>query len=136
MVGLLARQRAGRGFADLSVDVRTTGLLLCHDGYSACMDDDLPALRDALEKSVILTAKDRENFARLWIEPSLVAGASHISGLYKLAHDEQWQAIGAVLAPDWLIRFPNVPENIEIELVDCLTHSGALTSLASVAAAR
>lgn len=136
MAGLLARQRAGRGFTDLSVEVRKTGLLLCHDSYYTCESDDLPLLRNALEQAVIPTAKDREDFARLWIEPSLAARNSYVSDLYMLAHDEHWQPTGAALASEWLVKFPNVPLNVEKELVDCLTHSGALASLASVAAAR
>jgi hypothetical protein len=136
MAGLLARQRAGQGFANLSTDVRTTGLLLCHNNLIMPDHNDLQALRDGLEQSIIPTAKDREDFACLWIEPSLAAGTSHISALYKLAHDKQWQATGVALAPKWLMTFPHLPKNIELELVDCLTHSGALTALASVAAAR
>ena len=136
MAGLLARQRSGRGFADLSTEVRTTGLLLCHDTYYMSESDDLPLLRDALEQVVLLTAKDRENFARLWLEPSLAACFSHVSGLYTLARDEHWHPTAAALGSEWLIKFSNVPLNVEEQLVDCLTHSGALASLASVAAAR
>jgi hypothetical protein len=136
MAGLLERQRAGKGFSDLTPKVRTTGLLLCHDDRGMCVDDNLPALREALEAIVIPTAKDREDFARLWIEPSLAAGCSHVSGLHMLAYDEKWQPTGATLAGDWLMSYPNLPENIELELADCLTHSGALATLASTAATR
>ncbi len=136
MGGLLARQRAGKGFSDLTPEVRTTGLLLCHNYQGMCVDDDLPALQEALEAIVIPTAKDRRKFARLWIEPSLAAGCSHVPGLHMLASDEDWQPTGAKLAGDWLTSYPNVPENIELELVDCLTHSGALATLESIAATR
>lgn len=136
MAGLLARQRAGEGYSDLTPEVRTTGLLLCHNDGGMCDDDDLPALQEALEAVVIRTAEDREDFARLWIEPSLATGRSHVSGLYLLAYDEHWQSTGAVLAGDWLIKFPKLPEIVELELVDCLTHSGALETLASIATAR
>jgi hypothetical protein len=135
MAGLLARQRANRNFTDLTQDIRRTGLLLCYE-RSICDDKDLQPLMDALEKSVFLNFKDRENFARLWIEPSLAAGRSHISGLYKLANEEQWLVVGATLAASWLMTFPNVPENIEIDLINCLTHSEALHSLATIAATR
>lgn len=136
MAGMLARQRTGQGFANLSADVRTTGLLLCHNNRLVPDHNDLPALRDELEQSVIPTAKDREDFARLLIEPSLTVGILHISALYMLVHDRQWQATGVALASEWLMTYPQLPKNIEFELVNCLTHSGALTSLASIAAAR
>lgn len=136
MAALLARQRSGQGFADLSADVRTTGLLLCHNDFGVHDRDDRQALQEALEEGIILTAKHLEDFVRLWIEPSLVTGISHVSGLYRLAYDKHWQATGAVLAPEWLRTFPNLPENIECVLVDCLTYSGAFASLASIAAER
>ena len=53
-----------------------------------------------------------------------------------LASDEDWQPTGAKLAGDWLTSYPNVPENIELELVDRLTHSGALATLELIAATR
>lgn len=136
MAGLLVRQRAGKGFADLSAEVRTTGILLCRKNFGLHDRDELPVLQDALEQSVFLSAKHREDFARLWIEPSLSTGISHVSGLYELAHDEQWQATGVALVPEWLRKFSSLPGSIESELVDCLTYSGKFVSLASIAAER
>ncbi len=137
MAGLLARWRAGRGLASLPPAVLATGLLLCHDiGGGWCQDEDLSAFRDALEALILPTSQDRVNFTRLWIEPSLAAGRSHIPGLYMFAHNEKWLATGGVLAAGWLTAFLNVPENIELELVDCLTHSGQLVALRSVAIGR
>lgn len=135
MAGLLARYRSGKDFADLNADVLTVGLLLCLNEDGMC-DEDVSGLRDALEKIVIPNARSREAFARLWIELSLVAGCKQVRGLYMLAHDERWQATGAALAGMWLKNFPSLPENIELELVDCLTHSGATSALASISAER
>ena len=137
LAGLIARQRSGLGIADLSKDVQTAGLLICHDNASMCADiDDLNSLRDALEQVVTPTDQDRENFARLWIEPSLVARCTHAPGLHILARNKSWQQAGAVLASEWLIRFPNLPPNVEDELINCLNYSGAYASLTSIATAR
>jgi hypothetical protein len=136
IAGLLARQRAGLDFADLSVDIRTTGLLLLCDDHIGIRDDHRSALRDALEQNAIPTAEERENFARTWIEPLLEASKSNISALHTLAHDERWQATAAALAPNWLLKYSNLPRQLELQLVDCVIHSGALVSLAAVAAAR
>ena len=137
MAGLMARQRSGLGFTDLSKDVQTAGLLMCHDNASMCADlDDLNSLRNTLEQVVIPTDKDREDFARLWIEPSLAARCTHAPGLHILARRKSWQQAGAALASEWLIRFPYLPLNVEEELINCLICSGALASLASIAAAR
>ncbi|MDP9941390.1 NACHT domain-containing protein [Ectopseudomonas alcaliphila] len=137
MAGLLVRHRTGKGLADLTASAQTVGLLLClHFDTSICIDSDLPALREELEKHVIPTDAARECFTRLWIEPSLAAGISSVSGLYKLAHDDAWKPTGSALASEWLMKFPNLPGVIELELVDCLTYTGELESLALVAKAR
>lgn len=137
MAGLLARHRAGKGFMGVPRHVLLSGLLLCLNDRGGAVDQsDCSSLREALEAIVVPTAKDREDFARLWIEPSLAAGCDHVIGLYKLAHDDPWQSTGATLAPAWLMRFTRVPERIEAELVDCLTYAGALGPLVSIAASR
>ena len=135
MAGLLARQSSGDWFDGVPPEVLTIGLLLCHNDHGLSVDD-VSSLREALEAIVIRTEQKREDFAKLWIEPSLAAGSAHVSGLYMLAHDEQWQAAGASVAGRWLADFPNVPEAVELQLVDCLTHTGALDTLASIAAER
>ena len=136
MAGLLARHRAGKGFVGVPSAVLESGLLLCLNGGMSVDQSDWSALQTALEGIVIPTAKDRENFARLWIEPFLAAGCAHVNGLYQLAHDDVWRATGATLAAGWLTMFTDVPEQAEAELVDCLTQSRALSVLAPIAAAR
>ncbi|MFP7634927.1 NACHT domain-containing protein [Pseudomonas veronii] len=137
LAGLIARQRSGLGVKDLSKEVQIAGLLMCNDNASMCSDlDDMNSLRDTLEQVVIPTYQDREDFARLWIEPSLVARCEHAPGLHILAHNESWQQVGAALASEWLIRFPCLPQNVEEDLINCLIYSGAYVSLASIAAER
>jgi hypothetical protein len=137
MAGLIARQRSGVGFADLSREVQKAGLLMCHDNASMCADlEDINSLRDSLERVVMPTSKDREEFARLWIEPSLKHRCPHAPGLYLLARNQQWQQTGVVLASDWLIKFPDAPYEVEEQLIDCLNFSGAFEPLASIAAVR
>lgn len=135
MAGLFERMRIGKGIADISLDLKILGLLLCYnDDWGH--DDDLPTLIDALEAAALPTQDAREAFARLWIEPSLFAGCEHVAGLYKLANDPKWQATGGAVAAGWLMRFPEVPDAVEMELVNCLTHSGALGALRDVAEVR
>ncbi|WP_391349256.1 NACHT domain-containing protein [Azospirillum sp. A23] len=136
LAGLLVRLRASSGFDDLSSEVLRVGLLVCLNDLILCIDKDVKDLRKALEPLVVATPEARKDFARLWIEPALAAGRSHVRGLYQLAHDVDWQATGGALAAGWLTAYPNVPENIELELVDCLTHARALAPLAAIAADR
>jgi hypothetical protein len=136
MAGLLARVRDGDDLSRISHSVQKTALLLCLENHGMCNEDDVSSLREMLERNVISTSQERAAFARLWIEPSLDAGVSHIPGLYKLAHDERWQTIGALLAQEWLSSKEIKCKSTELALVDCLTQAGALTSLASIAAER
>ncbi|WP_195908358.1 NACHT domain-containing NTPase [Novosphingobium sp. Gsoil 351] len=136
MAGLYERIRGGKGIADLPDPLKQSALLLSHDDYGWNLDKEKEALRVALEAEVIPTPEERQAFARLWIEPALTAGNEHVAGLYKLAHDPDWQGTGAALGAGWLAAFPAVPESVEAELVDCLTYGGALDALRDVAEAR
>ena len=136
MAGLLERQRGGAKFGGLRPEVLVTGLLLCHHDRGWCNDDDLAELRSALEALVIPTQAARIAFAKVWIEPSLAAGLTHVNGLYMLSHGEGWQPTGGALADGWLARFPDVPENVELDLIDCLTQAGELAKLRTIAQAR
>lgn len=137
MAGLLARQYSGIGFADLAPELLKIGLLLCYSDRLFIDDgDENSRLQDALEELVFQSDKDRADFGRMWIEPSLLKGIPHVGGLYRVAHDESWQRVGATLAAGWLTKFPDVPENIEVELIDCVTHSSAIVALEPIAAAR
>jgi hypothetical protein len=136
MVGLYERMRLGKGLADLSTPLKQAALLLSHDDHGWNLDTEKDALRAALEAEIIPTPESRQAFARLWIEPALAVGNKHVSGLYKLARDPEWQATGAALGAGWLTMFPNVPESVEADLVDCLTHGDALNALRDVAEAR
>lgn len=136
MAGFYERMRGGKGIADLPEPLKQAALLLSYDDHGWNLDTEKEALRAVLEAEVIPTPEARRAFARLWIEPALVAGNEHVVGLYKVAHDPAWQATGAALAAGWLTAFPNVPESVEAELVDCLTYGGALDALREVAEVR
>lgn len=136
MAGLYERVRSGRGVADLSEPLKRAALVLCYDDHGWDIKDEMQVLCEALEAEVISALPARQAFAQLWIEPALAAGKAHIAGLYKLAHDPEWQPTGATLAGGWLTNFPNVPEATEADLVDCLTYGGALDTLRGVAETR
>lgn len=136
MAGLYERIRSGKGISDLPYSLKQAALLLCYNDNGWNLEGEQDQVLAALETEVIPTLEARKAFARLWIEPALAAGNEHVSGLYKLAHDADWQATGAALAAEWLTSFSSVPEPIEVGLVDCLTYGGALDALRIVADAR
>ncbi|WP_159069691.1 NACHT domain-containing protein [Achromobacter xylosoxidans] len=136
MAGLYERLRNGKGVAALPSSLRQTALLLSYDDYGWNLSSERDALCAALEAEIITTLDDRKTLAQLWVEPPLKAGKENIAGLYKLAHDPEWQETGAILAADWLTRFPNVPASVEAELVNCLIEGGALDTLREIACSR
>ncbi|MEH6716517.1 hypothetical protein [Parasphingorhabdus flavimaris] len=136
MAGLYERVRSGQGIADLPEPLKLAALLLSYDDRGWQIDEENEALRKELETEVIPSADARQAFARIWIEPALALGKEHVSGLYKLAHDSEWQSTGAALAAGWLTDFPNVPETVEADLIDCLTYGNALSALRDVAELR
>lgn len=136
MAGLYERVRSGKGVSDLPEPLKLAALLLTHDDHGWETNEEKQAVRMALEAEVVPTPETQQAFARIWVEPALAAGKEHVTGLYKLAHDPEWQGVGAVLSAGWLTDFPNVPESVEASLVDCLTHGGALDALRDVAEAR
>lgn len=136
MAGLLARLRADLGFSDIPVEVTKTGLLLCLSNQLAISSDEVTLLRVALEPLVVSTDSDREDFARLWIEPSLAAGLSQIPGLHLLTHDEHWKYTGIRLAISWLTAYPQMPESIELVLISGLTHAAQFDALELLAQVR
>ncbi|VVO73976.1 NACHT domain-containing protein [Pseudomonas fluorescens] len=136
MAGLLVRQRAGVGFSDVPAEITKIGLLLCLSNQLAISAGEVEFLREALEPFVVTTDGERDDFVRLWIEPSIAARVSHISGLQLLTNDEHWRSTGVRLAMSWLMGYPDMPENIELALIGCLTQAGQLNSLETVAEAR
>jgi len=136
MAGLYERVRNGQGVADLSASLKLAALLLSHDDRGWHIENEKQAVRQALEAEVLPTPEARQAFARVWIEPALAAGSEHVAGLYMLAHEPEWQQAGAALGAGWLTAFPNVPETVQAELVDCLAYGGAFDALRDVAEAR
>lgn len=136
MAALLVRHRAGQTLVGIAPDILMIGLLLCYNDRGLTDDGDMKDLQTALEVLVIPTPKDRERFARLWVEPSLTADREYVAGLYTLAHDKEWQATGGALAGGWLSSFASVTMSVELAMVECLTRSASLATLAQVAAAR
>lgn len=127
---------ASRDLAELPLEILTKGLMFLdhYEGWGS--DVDFAPLRARLEALVLPTEAARESFARAISEPALDAGREHVSGLYRLGHDEGWLAVGAKLAAEWLIAYPDLSAIVEPELIDCVLHGGETARLAQIARAR
>lgn len=134
---LLERLRTGVGLAGLSGDVLTAGLMLNrqYEGWGS-QPDLHDALREELELALFKTPDDRIRFARAWFEPAIRARKQQISSLQFLSRHDEWRAAGVALAEEWLRTWPDLPEAVEDELIQCLTPTASLPKLASLAQLR
>lgn len=136
VAAFLQRRDERMGIADLTDDMCRTGLLLFQADRPWGSGDEAKAIRAFLEQRVFATVSDREGFTRQQIEPYLIAGHSHVSGLYKLKTEPEWHEVGGILAAEWLQTYSKLPESVEIDLVDCLVSAGKHDLLSDIARQR
>ena len=118
VAALAERLRTGRGFDDLSSERLMVGLFelrktRIHD-YAGIGDLD-GVLAAALRKR-----GEWEAVQRLYFEPQFAARRAHVDGLYSWGREPQDAELAAVLAADWLDRFPDMAHEPEAELIDLL----------------
>ncbi|WP_407311787.1 NACHT domain-containing protein [Pseudomonas sp. nanlin1] len=133
MAGLLERDRSNRPVDDLAIDTRTIGLLLCLDEGLLITGIEVISLREKLLRSIISDEQGYEVFAKLWLQPALLAGSEHIHGMHHFFNEECWRASRISLSQQWLMYFTSIHSSIEGDLIDCLACSGNLTALAAIA---
>lgn len=136
VAGLLSRYRMGRGFSGIPRDTIVAGLLTCYYPGNVTQDDDFSDFQAALEAHLFKSHSDRLEFARLLVEPSVLAGKDHVTGLYMLHQKEEWHKVGAQLAEEYLSTHFDLNPAVEAELINCLTHSRQLVHVQKLARAR
>jgi hypothetical protein len=134
--GLLCRLHSNSGFDDLPKEILISGLLLAYDGRCSGNRQGEDALAAILEKALFTMPSVRYEFAKLWIEPGLARRVDHVGGLYKLGHEQSWAEVAISLVPNWLVTFNDLPLNIELQLVDCLSKENGITSLVDLMRSR
>jgi hypothetical protein len=136
IAAFLHRHHKGIGIADLSDEICWIGLLLFQPDRVWGNGNEAQSIRELLEKRVFCEPRFRERFARMQIQPYLSARHNHAPGLYKLKNEPEWHEVGGALAAEWLQTYPNLPENVELELIDCLISAGKHDLLRGIAQQR
>ena len=67
--------------------------------------------------SILGQAPIKETFVRDTMEPYLNSGAEHVSGLYRLARNEEFSDIAGPLAIEWIEKYTNLSSNSLRELL-------------------
>lgn len=136
MAGLYERLRNDKNMADLPLSLKKCALLLIYKGVGRHSDNKLERdLLTKLEGEVFSTGKAREDFARLWFEPSIASPfRSYLPS--PLDCNPYWQRICVRLCDEWLTNLPNLSISVEEELINILAEHGDEKRLRKVAKKR
>lgn len=132
VAALAERIRTERGFEDLPSERLMAGLF---EVRHTRIDEH--AGIDDLEQRLADVLRERgcwEETQRLYFEPQFANNQEHISGLHELLNDARDTDLSLRLSIEWLTRYSNMPNTMEVQLLDHLVSSSegrsALRSLA------
>lgn len=134
VAALAERLRTGRDFADLPEERVLAGLFeVRHSRIDdhAGIDGLLAALENEIRSRGVW-----EEAQRAWFEPQLERSREHVAGLYGLMRGDDDVELAGRLAKEWLARFPKLPAQTEIELVDRLIQADDRDALLELATDR
>ncbi len=100
---------------DLPPDIARSALASCHWGFFG--DDFTSDLQKRLEQIVFADKDNKETFVRDTMEPYLNSGIEHVSGLYRLARNEEFSDIAGPLAIEWIEKYTDLSNNSLRELL-------------------
>ncbi len=136
VAGLFQRHRSGQGFSGVSTDTLKKALLICMQQRGLFRDDDNDHLRVALEEVAAPQLADKRALLRFWIEPYFNARLSPHHELRVIKHVPLWTDALASVAREWLLGYPEMLVDAEMDLVDTLSHAEGACAIVEVAKAR
>lgn len=136
VAALLRRHRSGQGFSGVSTDTLKKALLICMQQRGLSRDDDNDHLRVALEEAAAPQLADKRALLRSWIEPYFNALLSPHHELRVIEHMPLWNDAMASVAREWLLGYPEMLEDAEMDLVDALIRAEGTSAIVEVAKAR
>lgn len=122
LAGAGQRFLEGRSFDDLSDELLSALTIACeHELLSG--REQFGGLEDALNDVLRKKPATYEAHLRRKIEPMLAAKRSHVHGLYRLVRTESERPLSMRLSLEWLLRFADLPLDVERELAGCLLYA-------------
>lgn len=109
--------QSSQNLANLPIEVALSTLVACHWDLHF-FDDYTSDLQKQLENIVFADKAIKETFVRDTMEPYLNIGAEHVSGLYRLARNEEFSDIAGPLAMEWIEKYTNLSNNSLRELLN------------------
>jgi hypothetical protein len=124
LAGAGQRFLSGQGFDDLSDELVSALAIACeHELLSG--REQFEGLEEALNDQLRKKLEAYETHLRRKIEPMLKANRTHIHGLYRLTRTDGERPLSMRLSLEWLQRFPDLPLDVERDLVGCLLYAPA-----------
>lgn len=118
VAALAERVRTGRGFDDLPSERLMAGLF---ELWQTRIDDHAGIAELDQQLADALRERDCwEEAQRLYFEPQFASKQAHISGLHELLNDKRDSELSLRLSIEWLIRYPEMPNSLEVQLLDHL----------------
>lgn len=136
VAGLLRRHRSGQGFSGVSTGTLKKALLICLQQHGLSRDNDNDHLRVALEQAAAPQLADKRALLRSWIEPYFNFHLSPHHELRVIEHMPLWNDAMASLAREWLLGYPEMLVDAEMELVDALARAGEASAIIEVGKSR
>lgn len=122
LAGAGQRFLSGQGFDDLSDDLVSALAIACENELLSGREQ-FEGLEEALNDYLRGKPQAYEVHLRRKIEPLLLANRTHINGLYRLTRTDNERPLSMRLSLEWLQRFPDLPLDIERDLVGCLLYA-------------
>lgn len=134
VAALAERYRKSLGFDDLPDERLMAGLFELHrtaiEHFAGIV-----GLSETIKK-VIKMRGVLEETMRLLLEPQLEARRQHVDGLHGFMRSEDDSFLANKLAAEWLMRFPDLPNEPESELIERLMRSERFDELRVISANR
>ncbi|WP_249409264.1 hypothetical protein [Acinetobacter sp. SFB] len=127
IVAIAERIRKEKGLADLPNERLLAGyyslLYIRHDTHAG-----IPSIFEIIENEIQQRGIFLEAL-KTFYEPQFQARSEYIDGLSRLMRMAETTNISVELAKKWLKNYPDMPINIETELLDCLIRTGQFDAI-------
>lgn len=132
LAAVLARLEDGRKFDGVSDDRLKAAFWIAQAFQNDSIGSNLkPALLEELRSRDLVEAA-----VRCWVDPLLNVRHSHVEGLHHVLWRWLSESSASSLSLEWLSRFPDLPGNVESEIIDRLLSLERLDEVRSFIAIR
>lgn len=116
------RMSTGVGFSDLSSEL-LSAISIAVENEHLEQHQGFEGLQNTLHEELRRRGEAYEAYIRQKFEPQFIEKQTHIPGLYAFVRSVDDQPLSFHLAAEWIVQFPDLPLEIERELIECLINT-------------